>query len=128
LVRTPAEAAAKRMRRLLWLPKLLLHPGLREVCLEDRRMERVVRRLVRPDSNCIDVGAHIGSTLRLLLRLAPRGRHLAFEPLPQKAAWLRKKFPEVEIRTAALGAKSGAVSFVENLTRPGFRGLRGRPT
>jgi FkbM family methyltransferase len=65
--------------------------------------------------------------LSLLLRLAPRGRHLAFEPLPQKAAWLRRKFPEVEVHAAALGASSGEVSFVENLTRSSFSGLRARP-
>ena len=33
-----------------------------------------------------------------MLKRAPRGSHWAFEPIPAKAEWLRKKFPEVEVR------------------------------
>jgi hypothetical protein len=38
----------------------------------------------------------------LLMKLAPDGRHMAVEPTPEKARWLRKKFPEVEVRAEAL--------------------------
>ena len=31
------------------------------------------------DSSCIDVAAHVGSILEHMVRLAPTGRHLAFE-------------------------------------------------
>ena len=50
----------------------------------------------------MDIGCHIGSMLSTILRLAPRGQHWAFEPTPSKAAWLRAKFPEVEVREMAL--------------------------
>jgi FkbM family methyltransferase len=124
LVRTRLEGLAKSVQHTLAGLKVLRHPGLGEVYREDGRIDRVLRALVRPDSNCIDVGAHLGSTLSTFTRLAPRGRHWAFEPLPQKADWLRRKFPEVEVRQLALSDARGQVTFTENLTRPGFSGLR----
>ena len=124
LVRTPLEGWAKSVQHMLAGLKVLRHPGLREVYREDGRIDRVLWALLRLDSNCVDVGAHLGSTLSTLTRLAPKGRHWAFEPLPQKADWLRKKFPDVEVRQLALSDTPGRVTFTENLTRPGFSGLR----
>ncbi|HVK10329.1 MAG TPA: FkbM family methyltransferase, partial [Gemmataceae bacterium] len=111
LVRTRLEGLAKSVQHTLAGLKVLRHPGLGEVYREDGRIDRVLRALVRPDSNCIDVGAHLGSTLSTFTRLAPRGRHWAFEPLPQKADWLRRKFPEVEVRQLALSDARGQVTF-----------------
>ena len=70
------------------------------------------------------MGAHIGSMISLFQELAPGGKHIAFEPMPDKAAWLRKKFPEVEVYAKALGAESGHVTFSINQTHSGFSGLR----
>jgi FkbM family methyltransferase len=123
LVRTPLEGPAKKLQRLLGLPKRLKHPELRELHLEDERMHQTMRRLIKIDSNCIDIGCHIGATLSLVVKLAPRGKHFAFEPVPQKAAWLREKFPEVNVQQMALADKSGPLTFTENITRPGFSGL-----
>jgi FkbM family methyltransferase len=100
------------------------HPGIKEVYFEGARLDRAMARLVSPTSNCVDVGAHLGSTLSLLVKLAPRGKHMAFEPVARKAGWLREKFPEVDVRDVALGNTSGKVTFSENLSRPGFSGLR----
>jgi FkbM family methyltransferase len=58
-----------------------------------------------------------------MLRLAPHGKHFAFEPVPHKAQWLQKKFPEVTIHQMALSDTPGPLTFTENLTRPGFSGL-----
>lgn len=123
LVRTPLEGWARRLRHAAGLWRVLRHPGLRDVYFEEWHVERLLRALVKPDSNCVDVGAHIGSTLSSLVALAPRGRHLAFEPVARKAAWLRRRFPEVDVRAVALGETTGYVSFGENLSRPGYSGL-----
>jgi FkbM family methyltransferase len=97
---------------------------LRDIYLEGERIERVMRGVIKRRSNCVDVGGHIGSTLSRIVKLAPDGRHFAFEPLPQKAAWLRRKFPEVDVRAVALSNVAGAVNFFDNRSRPGFSGLR----
>jgi FkbM family methyltransferase len=124
LVRTPFEGLAKRLRYIAAIPRRLRHPELAEIYAEPRRIEAAMRRLITLDANCIDVGCHIGSTLSLIVKLAPQGKHTAFEPLPQKAAWLRRKFPEVDVRQMALSNVAGTVDFTENLDRPGFSGLR----
>jgi len=123
LVRTPFEAPAKLLRRTSQIPGQWRHRELRELHAEPLRIEKAMARILKPDSNCVDVGCHIGSTLSLMVRLAPRGVHWAFEPIPQKASWLRSKFPEVSIREIALSNESGTAAFHENLTRPGFSGF-----
>src|SRR5512134_810270 len=54
----------------------------------------VMRRIIQPDSNCIDVGCHKGLYLDRILRLAPCGTHAAFEPLPELSALLRTRYAE----------------------------------
>jgi FkbM family methyltransferase len=76
--------------------------------------------------NCIDAGCHLGSVLNEMVRLAPQGRHIGVEPLPYKAAWLRRKFPMAEIHEVALGAEDSTVEFFYNPGRSGVSGLRSR--
>lgn len=123
LIRTRGEGAAKVAQHVLNLAPVIRHPGLWEIYREDGRTDRCMRRLISRTSNCIDVGAHIGSTLSLITKLAPEGEHIAFEPVAMKAAWLRTKFPDVEIRQMAASNAAGTVTFAENLSRPGFSGL-----
>jgi FkbM family methyltransferase len=81
-----------------------------------------------PDACCIDVGAHTGDVLAEIIRIAPRGHHLGFEPLPALATALRKRLPGVDVRNVALGDATGTVPFIHVLDRPGWSGLKARPT
>jgi precorrin-6B methylase 2 len=45
----------------------------------DAQAVEVMRRCLRADSNCVDVGCHEGSILSEMLRFAPAGTHYAFE-------------------------------------------------
>ena len=83
--------------------------------------------VLEPDSDCLDVGAHAGSVLREMVRLAPRGRHVAWEPLPTFAAQLREQFPRVEVREAALGDRAGTRTFAHVVDDPGWSGFLARP-
>jgi FkbM family methyltransferase len=123
ILRTPLERPVRVLRDVGERLALFRHPELLPLQREERLLDDVIARCVRRDSNCIDVGAHIGATLSTLVRLAPQGRHLAFEALPEKAAWLARKFPEVEVRALALSDRPGAVDFTEDLSHPGFSGL-----
>jgi FkbM family methyltransferase len=78
------------------------------------------------DSDCIDVGAHQGDVLADMVRLAPRGRHLAYEPLPHLAGTLAERFPDVDVRNAALSDAAGETSFVHVVSNPAYSGLRER--
>lgn len=123
LIRTPLERPAFALRSLLTLPAHHRHSELQEIYLEDERTEQLLEQYLEPGSHCIDVGSHIGGMLTKLIRIAPQGHHIAFEPVARKAAWLRKKFPEVEVHNAALAETSGEADFSESLSRPGFSSL-----
>jgi FkbM family methyltransferase len=71
-----------------------------------------------PDSCCIDIGAHSGGVLREIVRCAPRGRHIAYEPLPHLASELTREFPNVDVRAAALSDEDGSATFVYDHTEP----------
>jgi FkbM family methyltransferase len=97
----------------------------------DRRdmehLRAMLAAALAPDANCIDVGAHEGAVLADMVRLAPRGRHIAYEPLPHLADRLTGRFPDAEVRRAALSDMNGEASFVHVVTRPGWSGFRERP-
>jgi FkbM family methyltransferase len=78
------------------------------------------------DANCVDVGAHGGAVLADMVRYAPDGHHVAFEPLPAQAAALRTRFPGVEVHEAAVSDSAGTASFTHVRSVPELSGLRDR--
>lgn len=74
-------------------------------------MEAVSRCLLTETSNCVDVGAHLGSFLARIVSLAPAGHHYAFEPIPEKATRLARKFPAVRVLPLALADEVGDSQF-----------------
>lgn len=104
----------------------LVDPVARRAAADDVGLITALSVVLREDSNCVDVGAHKGSVLEHLVRLAPRGRHTAFEPLPELASQLRARFPNVDVRQAAVADAPGLSSFVHVLNRPDYSGLQRR--
>ena len=78
----------------------------------DMRNLRLLLSLTLPaDACCVDVGANIGVVLRDIVRVAPRGRHIAYEPLPDLAEMLEREFPDVEVHNAAASDRTGNATF-----------------
>jgi FkbM family methyltransferase len=88
----------------------------------------LMEEVLEPDSDCLDAGAHAGSILREMARIAPHGRHVAWEPLPEFADRLRQAHPGVEVRQAALSDRAGEREFAHVLADPGWSGFVARPT
>ena len=109
---------------------LALPPARREILLQglryDRQTLQVMRRHLREESSCIDIGANEGEILRHMTKLSPRGRHVAFEPIPRLAAKLQENFPGVAVHEAACGDRSGVADFVVVENAPAYSGLRQR--
>jgi FkbM family methyltransferase len=107
---------------------LALPPGKRESKLRSLRYDlqtvEVMRRHLREDSSCIDIGAHEGEILRSMTKLCPRGDHVAFEPIPHLAARLRVKYPGVCVHEVACGVQPGVAEFVLVENAPAYSGLR----
>ena len=124
LIGTPLQRPAEWLRRLKGARDRHAHPELAELYREGERTQQVVRRVIRRDSCCIDIGCHIGAFLQTITSLAPTGRHHAFEPVPHKAAWLRRKFPGVTVHQIALGESNGSVEFFVDTARTAMSGFR----
>jgi FkbM family methyltransferase len=124
LIRTPFEKPANTIKSLLEFRQRRKHSELHEIYIESQRIEQVVQHIINNSSNCIDIGCHLGSMLSEILLLSPNGHHIAFEPIPYKARWLKQKFPEVDIREMALSDTPGKVTFYINTHRSGFSGVR----
>jgi len=103
------------------------HLDLRQASIAyDRQTADVMRRVLRPDSNCIDVGAHVGDILRDIVAVAPEGTHYAFEALPHLCDALKTQFPTVQVLQAAVSDRSGHSEFQYVENDPAYSGLRRR--
>jgi FkbM family methyltransferase len=106
----------------------LLNGGLgntigRRSSLDDEHLTLLLSFALKPDSNCLDVGAHKGLFLEEIQRVSPMGHHIAYEPLPLLCADLVRRFPEMDIRECALSDENGTSSFIHVLS--GHEGLSG---
>lgn len=78
---------------------------------DDRRLFAWMRSVLEPTSNCIDLGANRGRHLWHISRAAPKGRHLAVEPIAALADALRAEYPDVRVVNAAVSDRDGARTF-----------------
>jgi FkbM family methyltransferase len=95
--------------------------------LRDRQDFEAMRLLftaaLATDSNCVDVGAWQGTILREMLRRAPEGTHIAYEPIPEVCNALATRYPQVDVRQAALSSQRGERTFVYLPERQGYSHL-----
>jgi FkbM family methyltransferase len=119
--RSPLAGPSRWLHRWLW-PLSMQELDARY----NAETEAVMARVLTPDSICLDIGAHTGTVLQSMVRLAPRGRHWAFEPLPACVAHLRATFPHVHVCEVALSDRPGPVTFEHAVTDPGWSGLKRR--
>jgi FkbM family methyltransferase len=92
----------------------------------DKQTKQVMARVLRKDSNCLDVGANEGTFVKQMLKFAPQGDHMAFEPIPELAAKVAQRYPQVEVHECALSDTSGTSTFQLVTSNPGYSGLRRR--
>jgi FkbM family methyltransferase len=93
---------------------------------DDRNLRALFDRVLQVDSDCIDVGANRGQVLDEIVRRSPQGHHMAYEPIPRLAADLRRRFPSVDVREAALSDVAGMTTFVHMEGAEAYSGLRQR--
>jgi FkbM family methyltransferase len=119
------SAVARRVER----PELLatFYSGARELLHEEIAIKAVLGAALRDHATYVDVGTNRGQLLGMALATAPEGRYVAFEPIPQLAAELRRSFPQVDTRELALSAEPGTAEFCHFRTMDGWSGLRRSP-
>ncbi len=77
----------------------------------DKMTVEIIRRTLTAGSNTVDAGAHRGEILRHLIDAAPDGHHNAFEPIPEFAQQLSRRFPTATVHQVALSDVEGEATF-----------------
>ncbi len=93
----------------------------------DRITRFILKKILKSNSNCIDVGCHKGDILKLFHKYAPDGIHYAFEPLPHLYTELVNKFSsKAKIYPYALSDKEGRSTFQFVKNAPAYSGIKRR--
>lgn len=126
LIGSPLEPPLRTIRdcKESWYRLCGKYPEWHALWNEKVAIEQVLPRLIQREMNCLDIGCHLGAMLSRICRYAPHGKHLAFEPTPYKATWLRKKYPSVSIQELALSDRSGKAQLHTYAGKSGFNSLR----
>ncbi len=125
LMRRALGGVSRRLDR----PELLAaaYAGARRELHEEIALRAVLATALRADGTYVDVGTNRGQLLGEALRVAPRGVHIAFEPIPTLADEVVRAFPQVDCRRLALGAEPGVAEFCHFRALDGWSGLRRSP-
>ena len=113
---TPLEGPARR------LLALASSPSARKNSRDDEALRSLIRSLPA-DAHCVDVGANMGHILAAMVESCPRGRHIAFEPVPELAQDLRRRFPQVDVRSQGVADVPGRTSFTVVPGKPSRSGI-----
>lgn len=100
-----------------------LHSTYRHDRVESEHLQALLNSVLTADSNCIDIGAYRGRFIADIMNIAPKGRHIVYEPLPHLHRFLVNHYPSADIRLAAVSNEEGEKSFsyVKNVpARSGF--------
>lgn len=90
----------------------------------DFQTTELIRKHLRKDSNCIDIGANQGHILMEIVSAAPKGKHFAFEPIPDLYTSLKKRFSKnTTVFNYALSSKKGSTTFNYYPGRPAVSGF-----
>lgn len=88
---------------------------------------KILKKVLQPGSNCVDVGAHKGEILDEFIALAGSGNHFAFEPIPAMYKSLASKYAgKAQVFPFALSDHDGVTEFNLVLDDPAYSGLKQR--
>jgi len=123
------EVSNLLMKKLLKRLLSLLHISVTRNQKYDAYTQKIIRQSLKPDSNCIDIGCHKGEILDLMIKDAPLGKKLGFEPIPELYQYLAVRYkdnPTVTIHPTALYDKAGSTTFQHVLNAPAYSGIKKR--
>ena len=124
IIGTPLQPVVEdAVRAPLAMLRAMRRPETMSHVVEEGAVRTVMRHVIGRDTDCLDVGCHLGSVLATMQRLAPGGRHVGVEATPQKAKRLAAKFKDATILPYAAGEAPGEVTFYVRERAAGYNGL-----
>jgi FkbM family methyltransferase len=86
-----------------------------------------MKKVIKKNHNCIDIGCHKGEILDIILENSPDGKHFAFEPIPYLFEELTKKYKNrATILPYALSDNAGSSTFQLVKNAPAYSGIKRR--
>ncbi len=124
LINTGLGVYVQRLRERIELVRSALSmPENTATISNDMISRHLLERLCRPGAVVVDIGAHIGSVVDGVRRHSQPSAVIAIEAMPEKAAALRRKFPDVTIHACAVGEEDGTVPFFVDVKSTGYSSL-----
>jgi FkbM family methyltransferase len=120
----PFMSFKQRVKDLLILLNLPVTKNLQY----DSYTLKILNKILKTNSNCVDIGCHKGEILDTILTFSPSGKHFAFEPIPYLFDFLKEKYKSgnIVLYNVALFDTSGTTSFQHVLNAPAYSGIRKR--
>jgi len=107
----------------------ILHLDITRNQQYDRQTLLLLKSILKPDSNCIDIGCHKGEIMDLILKFSPQGNHFGFEPIPFLFQNLKTKYqtnPHIKLFDCALSEETGNTTFNYVVNAPAYSGIKQR--
>jgi FkbM family methyltransferase len=116
------------LRELLKSVIIYLELPLTQNLKYDIFTKKIMRRVLKSSSNCIDIGCHKGEIMDDILKSAPDGKHFGFEPLPHLYKFLQDKYKgkNITLYPIALFDTKGMTSFKYVVNAPAYSGIKER--
>ena len=93
----------------------------------DAQTKRIMQIVLEQNSTFVDVGSHKGEVLSKALKIAPEGRHYAFEPIPHIHKELDSKYGQYcEIKNIGISNHFGESVFNHVTSNPAYSGIKQR--
>jgi len=88
---------------------------------------KLMKKVLKRNSNCIDIGGFKGEIMDEILKHSPEGKHFIFEPIPEFFKFIKEKFavkPNITVINKALSDAEGTANFNVVSNYPAYSGLK----
>lgn len=105
-----------------------LHLDVTKNMKYDRAAISIMKKILKKDSVCVDIGCHKGEIMDQILQFSPIGKHFGFEPIPWMYEALCNKYKDknVVIYPNAISNAETITTFKVVKNAPAYSGLRNR--
>ena len=91
----------------------------------DKQTKRIMKIVLEDQSTFVDIGSHKGEILSEALKISPKGKHFAFEPIPSLYQKLKTKYGKsCEIKNFGLSDKKTKSDFQHVISNSAYSGIK----
>ncbi len=91
----------------------------------DKQTKRIMKIVLEEQSTFVDVGSHKGEILSEALKISPKGKHFAFEPIPYLYNKLKAKYGQsCEVKNFGLSDKKTKSDFQHVVSNSAYSGIK----